>query len=170
MIYCFRLGSVTELLWYPLMIIDLRLIDLYLKKILHKYVYGQSQWSISSRSRNVSGCRGGRPFKWGFHAVSEWTDTTGWGGEGMSSLGGRIIHIGQILTHTHTHNTLRANAMSRSQWSIGNGHFFWHSLLFAAIELAGIMVKFYSIYQICSPFSGWCIITTCVSSSVLWFS
>ena len=45
-----------------------------LKKILHKNVSGQSQWSIRSCSRNVPGCCGGRPFKWGFHAVSEWTD------------------------------------------------------------------------------------------------
>ena len=130
-----------------------------LKKILHKYDNGQSQWSIRSRSRNVAECCGGRPFKWGFHAVYH---RVGWGGDVIFGWKDNS-HRSDIDTHT-------ANTMSRSQWSLGNGHFVWPSLPFAVTELGGVMVKFYSIYQICSPFSGWCIITTCVSSSVLWFS
>ena len=109
-----------------------------LKKILHNYVFGKSQWSIRSRGRNVPVYFGGRSFKWGFHAVSEWTDLPQ---GGVSSLGGRIIHIDHTHTgtharthatlntqhthNTHTHTTHTANTVISSQWSMGNGHFVW---------------------------------------------
>ena len=38
----------------------------------------------------------------------------GGGGEGVSSLGGRIIHIDEILAYTHSH-THTATTISRSQ-------------------------------------------------------
>ena len=33
---------------------------------------------------------------------------------------------------------------------------------FTVIELGRVMVKFYNVYQTYSPFSGWCVISTCV--------
>ena len=164
MIYCFRLGSISELLWYPLMIIDLRLIDL-LKKILHKSgvnlnevldLVAATSWGVvvGDLWNKVFTRSPSEPI---YHRV-------GWGGD--------VIFGWKDNSHrsdidTHTHNTHRANTTSRFQWYMA---ILSDPLPFAATEMGGVMVKFYSIYQICSPFSGWCIITTRVSSSVLWFS
>ena len=108
-------------------------------------------------------------FQWGFHGLRVKRSTTvdGGGGWGIIS-GGRIFDFDQILVHTHIYDMY---SMGWSQWSMGKCYFVWlFSSSFTAIELGRAMVEFYNIYQICSPFSGWCVITKCVSFSVLWLN
>ena len=66
-------------------------------------------------------------FQVGVSAVSEWTDLPQGGGEeGVSSLGGGIIHIDQLLAHTHNtqHNT-HSQYDEQIPMIYGNGHFVW---------------------------------------------
>ena len=130
-----------------------------LKKILHKYVLVNLNYVLDLLAATSLGVVvrdlsievfTRSPSEPIYHRVG-WG--TGWGGERMSSLGGRYRHRSDI--DTLTHNTRRANTMSRSQWSKGNGHFFWPSLPFATTELGGVVVKFYSIHQICSSLFFW---------------